>query len=94
MITQNTVKACCGNSTLVLNFDKAIKKSQIKIFKDNSYFIPDNFYQAGIVYFQKDQLIATGSYGATKLTVKCSGQTCESQIKNFINLLEQAINSN
>lgn len=88
---RNIIKSCCGSSNLILTTDKPIRKSQVRVFRDNGFFIPENFFQSGILYVQKGTLIATASFGSTRINVRCSGADCESMMKSFEILLEQAI---
>lgn len=93
MITRHTIQSCCGGSNLVFETDKPIRKYQVKTFRDAGYLVPDNWYQAGIFYVQNKKLIATASYGANKINVRCNGQDCPDSLNSFSALLEQAINS-
>lgn len=92
MITRHTVKSCCGSRTFIFETDKAVRKNQMQLFKDAGYLVPDNFYNAGLFYVQKGFLIATASFGATKLSVRCNGENCSDLLDAFSALLEQAIN--
>lgn len=93
MAKRFTVKSCCGNKNLIIEVEKPIRKNQINIFKDSGYFVPDNFYNAGIFYVKFENLTATTSFGTTRVNVKCSGKNCEKNITAFESLLEQAVNS-
>ena len=73
--------------------DKPIRKSQIQIFKDHGYLMPEHFYNSGIFYVQKQGLIANSSFGVCKINVRCGGNDCENKLKEFESILEQAINS-
>ena len=73
--------------------DKAIRKSQARIFKDAGYLVPDNFFNVGVFYVHKDGLYATGTYGSTNIQIRCNGTTCKNKVDAFVALLEQAINS-
>ena len=90
-IKRNIVKACCGNSQIIIETDKPIRKSQVNIFRESGYFIPDSFYQAGIFYIQSKQLIVSASFGSTRFNLRCSGSDCEAQISSFETLLQKAI---
>jgi len=92
MITKHIVKSCCGSSGFIFEMDKPIKKNQMTLFQDNGYLIPEVYLNAGIAYIQKQFLIATGSFGSTKLSVRCNGGTCTELLNEFESLLEKAIN--
>lgn len=93
MIRRINTKSCCGSKALFFETDKPIKKSQIQVFKNANYSLPDYFYKAGIFYVQLGTLVANSSYGATRISVRCGGPTCDEQLKAFESLLETAINS-
>lgn len=92
MIIRHLVKSCCGSNGLIFETDKPIRKSQIKIFKEAGYLVPDNFLAAGLFYVQKDFLIATASFGSNKISVRCNGEKCSDYLDAFALCLEQAIN--
>lgn len=88
------VKACCGSTNTILESDKPIRKSHVKAFKEAKYFIPDNFFQAGIFYAQFGNLIVTSSYGSNRFSIRCTGGTkCDEQISAFEAVLEKVLNS-
>ena len=93
MIKKQTFKSCCGSKTVLLNLDKAVRKSQLHFFKDAGYLCPLNFENAGVFFVQQKTLIATGALGGLKLNLRCSGPDCDKQIAAFEELLEKAIHS-
>lgn len=93
MITRHAVKSCCGASSLIFETDKPIRKSQVQVFKDSGYLVPESYLNLGIFYVQKQTLIATASFGANKITVRCKGKGCAEQLDELALLMEQAINT-
>lgn len=92
-IKRLTTKSCCGRSNSIFELEKPIRQSQIFKFRDAGYIIPDSMFKSGLFYVQLGNLIAICSFGATKVTVQCSGGTCEEFLNSFEALLEEAINS-
>lgn len=92
MITRHIVKSCCGSRSFIFETDKPIRKSQTQPFRDAGYLVPDNFFNVGLFYVQKNYLIATSSFGATRISVRCNGENCSDLLDAFSLLLEQAIN--
>lgn len=86
-------KSCCGSTTQIIETDKPIRKSQIGFFKDAGYLVPESFSNAGIFYAQLGSLVAQGSFGAVRMTLRCAGKNCNEAIANFESLLEKAIHS-
>lgn len=91
MITRHTTKSCCGSKSLIFETDKPVRKSQVQLFKDKGYFVPDNFLNVGIFYAKKGLLVATGSFGGNRLDVKCSGEQVSALLDEFQADLEEAI---
>lgn len=91
MITRHIVKSCCGSNGFIFEMDRPIRKSQVKIFKESGYLVPEIFLSAGLFYVQKDFLIATASFGANKISVRCNGVGCSDLLDDFQLLLEKAI---
>lgn len=92
MITRHIVKSCCQNVSQIFQTDKPIIKSQMQVFRDAGFLVPENFFNAGVFYVQSTGLIATSSFGTTQIHVRCNGSNCEDLLNNFERLLEQAIN--
>jgi hypothetical protein len=93
MITRQAVNSCCGSKGFLFLLDKPIRKPQMKIFQDAAYLVPDLYLNAGLFYVQKEFMIATGSFGSTKISIKCNGAKCAELLDQFQILLEKAINS-
>jgi len=93
MITRHLVKSCCGSSGFIFETDKPIRKNQVKVFMEAGYLVPENFLAAGLFYVQKEFLIATASFGANKISVRCNGERCSELMDQFQILLDKAINT-
>lgn len=92
MITRHIVKSCCNSNGFIFEIDKPIRKSQMKIFQEAGYLVPETFLAAGLFYVQKEFLIATASFGANKISVRCNGDKCSDYLDQFQSHLETAIN--
>ena len=77
---------------MILELDKPIRKSQMQVFKDAGYMVPDNFYHNGVFYVQKTNLVATCAYGTKRISVRCHGPGCDDKISAFSDLIEKAVN--
>lgn len=87
-VTLITTQSCCSSKSLIAETQKAIRKTNINRFKEAGYFVPDNFFEAGIFYVNKGSLTCTAAFGATRLSIRCAGNTCVEQIDEFVKLLE------
>lgn len=66
-------------------------KSSLPLFKQAGYLAPEHYANSGIFYVQKDRLIATASFGVTKISVRCSGKNCAQLLDDFEKSLEQIL---
>lgn len=92
MITRHVIKSCCGSRVISFETDKPIRKFQLQPFRDQGYLIPEHFTNAGQFYVQKGWLIATATFGATRISVRCNGENCPELMDAFSSTLEEAIN--
>ena len=92
-VRRNKVKACCGSSTFVFTLSSPIKKTHLQSFKDAGYSCPANFSVNGVFYVSLNNLIATTTYGATTINVRCHGASCADLMDALATLLDTVINS-
>lgn len=92
-VKRQQVKSCCGSSSFIFETEKPIKKSQIAVFTQAGYFVPQNFLDAGIFYVQLGNMIATGSFGSNRINVRCNGPKCAEHFDSLSKILEKAVNS-
>ena len=95
-IKRTVSQGCCGNSgsTIIFYLDKSITKNVIPTFEAANYIVPSHYASSGIFYCRSPEgLVCTGSYGTTKLTVKCGSFERERKLDEFQMLLEQALNA-
>lgn len=80
------VKSCCGGSGYVLVLDRPVSKVNLKTFTDSGYATRDTYTKANVFWVSRQGLTASGSYGSTKLQVRCGGTAnCNSLIDHFEN---------
>jgi hypothetical protein len=92
-IRRNIVKSCCGgNNSITIYMDRPICKHQVYVFKDAGFTVPEHYLNSGMFYVRKDTLVASASFGMTKVNVRCGAFRREEQLTEFENLLETAIN--
>lgn len=88
-VTLINTQSCCSSKSLIAETQKAIRKTHINTFKDAGYFVPDNFFQAGIFYVHRGSLTATAAFGSTKISIRCAGNSCVEQVNELVSILEQ-----
>lgn len=87
IVKKHKVKSCCGHITFVFETDKPIKKPHLKTFREKGYIAPENFSNSGVFYVSSGGLVATTSFGATKINVKCHGAHCTQKLNEFEDIL-------
>ena len=97
MITKRLIrtitKSCCNSVQYLYETNKPITKAHVSSFIAAGFLAPSHYLESGIFYVQKGKLIATSSFGVTKITVRCSGQDCSERLDEFEKLLDTAVNS-
>lgn len=82
--------------------DKTITKDTLKVFEDDNtnipegaekWIIPPHYVTSGIFYVRRNGLVATTSFGTTKITVKCGLTNRDQKLDEFQKLLEKWLNS-
>jgi len=92
-IVRHPVKSCCRSKSFIFETSRPILKPQLRIFTDAGYVAPPSFSNAGVFYVRGKGLVATSSFGATRINVRCSGNNCSHQLDEFQKVLEKAISS-
>lgn len=97
MITKRLIrtitKSCCNSVQYLYETNKPITKAHVSFFIAAGFLAPSHYLESGIFYVQKNKLIATSSFGATKITVRCSSQDCPEKLDEFEKLLDTVVNS-
>ena len=95
-IKRTVSQGCCGNNSATIYFylDKTITSKVVPFFEAANYIVPSHYTSSGIFYVRSPEgLVASGSYGTTKLTIKCSSHERDRKLDDFQKILEQALNS-
>ncbi len=92
-IIRTITKSCCPSAQYLFETNKPITKAHVSFFIGAGFLMPSHYLESGIFYAQKSKLIATSSFGVTKITVRCSGQDCTERLDEFEKLLDIAVNS-
>ena len=93
MITRHVVKTCCGNKSFIFETQKPLKRTHLEEFQKAGYLAPQQFVKVGLFYVQKNGLIATSSFGTTKLQVRCNSKNCDELLNSFEKLLDSVTNA-
>lgn len=90
VIKRHLVKSCCGSRSYIFEAESAINKSHLAEFQKQGYRVPPNYEKNGMFYVELHRsLIATASFGATKVSVRCNASNCSQLMDSFANTLDQ-----
>ena len=92
-IKRLSVKSCCGRQNFFFQTEKPIRIFQLPVLEKAGYVAPKNFQVAGIFYVRGNDIIATSSFGTTRINVYCTGDDCENKLNQFEKILEKAVNT-
>ena len=88
-IIKHEVQSCCGNKSFLWEIPKPIKRENLQKFVDSGFSAPNNFYEVGIFYVEKNGLTASGAFLNTKINVRCAkGKDCAQTLTDFETLIE------
>lgn len=89
MIVKHVVKSCCGGKSFVFQTQKPVTKEILDKFLNQNYTTSNIYTNNGIFRVEKQGLIATASFGTTKVNVNCTSKGCDSLLSEFQNLLDE-----
>lgn len=92
-VVRRVIKSCCGRKNFFFDLDKPIRKFQLSVLESAGYISPKNFVLANIFYVRGHDIVATSSYGTTRINVHCYGKNCEEKLNDFEKAIEQAVNT-
>lgn len=92
-VKRHIIKSCCGRINFYFETEKPIRKFQLPVLERAGYKSPKNFAVAGIFYVKGNNVIATSTFGTTRISVNCYGRDCEEKLAEFEKVLEQAVNT-
>lgn len=103
-IKRTISKSCCGgsNGTVMFYLDKTLTKNVLIAFENANLNIPDgeerwiippHYEKSGIFYVRKNGLVATTSFGTTRITIKVGAHERDKKLDEFEKILELGLNS-
>lgn len=93
MITKHVIKSCCGGTkSFIFQTQKAVRKQHIETFEKSGYVTLPHYVKSGLFYIQKKGLIATASFGSTKIQVRCSTANAAELLAEFEKILDELTN--
>lgn len=89
-IKRHLIKSCCGSRAYIFEAETAINRSHLVEFTKKGYRTSPHYEKTGIFYVELHRsLIATASFGATKVSVRCTSPNCSQLMDSFANTLDQ-----
>lgn len=78
MIVKHVVKQCCGGKkSWIFQTQSPVRKDFIEVFEQNGFVTLPHFVKSGLFYIQRGGLIATASFGSTKIQVRCGASNLD-----------------
>lgn len=87
-IIKKEVKSCCGKTSKIWQLSSSLNKSFLPIFELNGFFHLKSFFDAGMLYIEDKNVIATGVFGLNELSIKCKNKK---NCQQSVDLLESII---
>lgn len=89
MIKKHLVKSCCGGSkSYIYEITRAISKGDLPAFHKAGFSSPPHFEKSGLFYVAKPNIVANGSFGATKIQVRATGPNANHLLEVFEKILD------
>lgn len=89
MIVRHAVKSCCGSKAFIFETETAVNKNHLEKFKSLGYIAAEQYTKAGMFCVTFQGLVATASFGATRINIRCSSANCENLLNSFENTLDE-----
>ena len=70
-IKRNSIKGCCGGTSLLIKADKSLDKNFISFMSGLGFIEGEHFTQTGIIYLESNELVLQGPLNNIRLTVTC-----------------------
>ena len=89
VIKRHMVKSCCGNRSYIFESETPVTKAHLEDFKKQGYSVPPHYEKTGLFHIELHRtLVATASFGATKVSVRCTAANCSQLMDSFANSLD------
>jgi len=75
-ISKKELQACCGKKQIIWKLNIPIKKDYLSILQQAGFHYVKTYFDAGMMYIEDKNLIATGIFGLNEITVKCKTKEC------------------
>ena len=89
VVTKIPGKACCGSKNLTVIFDSSYSVSLAAFLQARKFYVMESMIKNGCLYTKMNHLIITGTFGSSKMDLRCQGQGCEFQVQSFLAELEK-----
>jgi len=87
IIVKNSCKACQGS--VAFKLDGVFSQNILPLLVSKGFNERTNFTQAGLLYVESDNLIASGRFGSDTIQTKCKKKDCTSVLDEFEGILSK-----
>lgn len=89
MIKRHKTKSCCGSQAYIFETQMPVMRQHLDAFKKEGFAVPAHFEKSGVFYVELKGLVATTSFGGTKVQVRCHSANCPHLMNTFANILDR-----
>lgn len=76
-IQKNITPACCGKTRISWVLNVPLKPEHLSEFNLYGFTSLNAYREAGMLYIESGDLIATGVFGLSTLNIKCKNKNCD-----------------
>lgn len=78
MIIKHAIKSCCGGGkAFIFQTQSPVRKNHIEAFEKAGFVTLPHYVKSGLFYIQRGGLVATASFGSTKIQVRCANANAD-----------------
>lgn len=70
----------CGKTQIIFELNFSLDIKHLHVFIENGFSINKSYEKNGILYIEKDAIIAIGPYGSNRLQIKCKKTPCDEEM--------------
>ena len=89
LIVKHAIKTRCGGGrSFIFQTQTPVRKNHIEAFEKAGFVTLPHYVKSGLFYIQRGGLVATASFGSTKIQVRCSNSSADI-IAKFEQILDE-----
>lgn len=86
-IKEKITAGCCGKFQISLEIDKSVSRDILKLFEDSKFLISNKFKEAGIIFIEDENIVATCPFGQNRFQIKIKNKEKWSESVDYLKKL-------